>query len=361
MNIKFYTTSEAAWEAEIAIIRAAQKTVDLESYIFADDQIGRQFLEAMAERAAAGIQVRCIFDAVGSGGLSVKTLAWCTEHKIQVEFFHRFFGNKRKIPFWTRALERTHRKALIIDGETAFVGGVNVREDLRYRRDVQIKLTDESVKPIQKTFNRTWDYLQGNYLKRVQTRLSERLEYLGKHLQVEIWSHEPRQESQSFKKLFKQLLRDAKHDVLLVTPYFFPSAFMLKYLKRALKRGVRVRLLTPWSMDVRWTIPLMREYIRQAEKFGIEVRDAGAPMIHAKVFLIDGAWGVVGSPNIYKRSALFDRELSVVIRDGQAIRELRGPMEDWWQKGRPLTDRQREFSLKERLWGFPAWLLKDFI
>ncbi len=362
MNLEFFTTSEQAWDAELPAIAAAQKTIDLESYIFLDDTIGRQFLEALAERAGAGVQVRCIFDNIGSFGFSDTSLEWCKTHGIQVELFHRFFNNKRKIPFWTRALERTHRKALIIDNKIAFVGGVNIQEDHRHQRDLQIRLTDQTaIIPLQETFNRTWDYLRGNYLKRVRVRLGERLEYFGQRLKVEVWTHEPRQENQSFQKLFKQLLRDAKHDVLLVTPYFFPSAFMLKHLKRALKRGVQIRLLAPWTMDVRWTVPLMREYLRAAEQLGIQVRDAGDPLIHAKVFLIDGVWGVVGSANVYTRSALFDRELSVIIRDQHAVKELKNIVEQWWEQGSPLTKKNYQTSIGEWLYGLPARILRNFI
>ena len=175
----------------------------------------------MAERAVAGVRVRCIFDAIGSFELPETSLAWCKNRGIEVEFFHRFFNNKRKIPFWTRALERTHRKAIIIDGQIAFVGGVNIKEDHRDWRDIQIKLLGETVATIQETFNQTWNYLQGNYLERARIRLGERLKNFSKNLKIEIWRHEPRQKNQKFQKLFTDFVMSHGTASLLTSTRFF--------------------------------------------------------------------------------------------------------------------------------------------
>lgn len=122
---------------------------------------------------------------------------------------------------------------------------------------------------------------------------------------------------------------------------------MLAYMSDALRRGVTVRLLAPWTQEVTWTVPLMREYVRTVQRMGVQVRSAGEPLMHAKAFLIDGAWGVVGSANINHRSALFDRELSVIIGKGDDADQLKTIMEAWWNAGTPLTKEQLKQSMKE--------------
>lgn len=361
MALKFYTTSEEAWNAELEEIKKSVRTIDIESYIFLFDGIGKRFLELLAEKAKKGVRVRCIFDAFGSGKTAKQIIKWCKENGIDAELFHKFFVNSPEAPFWKRVLQRTHKKTFIIDGKTAFMGGVNIIEEHKNWRDIQAKIEGANVIPLQETFDKTWNYLKGNYLKRVKVRVGERLEKIGKKLSVEILDHDPDQESTSFKKLFKYLTKTAEKEIVLITPYFFPSPTILKYMRDAVQKGVKVKLLAPWTMEVKWAVPLMREYLRSAADLGVEFRDAGEPLLHAKAILVDGQRGIVGSANLNQRSFVFDRELSVIIKDKKNIAELEKIISEWWEAGKPMAENQKKRTGKEWFAGIPARILKKFI
>jgi phosphatidylserine/phosphatidylglycerophosphate/cardiolipin synthase-like enzyme len=168
MNPLFFTSSHTAWDAMLTMIASAQKTIDIEQYIFENDEIGHEFLTALIEKAKAGVRVAMVLDTVGSYYFYASGIA---EQMRAVGIEIRFFNvvSPWRLHYLFSFFFRTHRKILVVDGTQALIGGVGIRNDMKHWRDTSVLVTGAIVKEIATTFNEMWSLAQSkNIWKRLK-------------------------------------------------------------------------------------------------------------------------------------------------------------------------------------------------
>jgi cardiolipin synthase len=344
----------AFYSAELDAIRNARRSVSLEAYIFQKSVIGRQYLEAMAERARSGVAVNVVLDAFGSAGVTRAFFRPLLDAGGKVHWYNW--------PTWyrmTRLDNRTHRELLIIDGQTGFIGGAGIADQWytgshgqpRWR-DTMVRVQGEAVRSLQATFAENWLSACGELL--TGEAYFPEIAWPNKTAAMVINSTPTVGGSTRARILFQLLLASAKRSISITTPYFLPDKSLTRELCRAIQdRGVRVRILVPGrKSDHLLTRSTSRAGYGPLLKAGAEVYEYKPSMIHAKVLCVDGLWGVVGSTNFDNRSFGINDEVNLAVCDAAFAERLERDMAadleqsrrvslDEWQR-RPVTERAPE-------------------
>lgn len=297
----------------LAAIAAAKRSIALECYIFLSGQTGDAFIAALIERAARGVQIRIIFDAIGSRRLRSGHVRRLLSAGCEVAWHPR--------ARWYRAhrlTNSTHRELLVVDGQVAFTGGAGIADcwapgckGQPAWRDTMFRIEGPLVGSCQGVFAENW------------------LECSGEILAGEAWFPpiEPRgtidatvvKNSPSFfgsRALFQALIECASHEIRLTTPYFLPDPSFLSSLIERARHGVSVTILLPGRhMDHPWVRLGSRRLFRPLLDAGIRLFEYQPSMIHQKVMIVDGLWTVVGTTNLDMMSFEYLDEINVAVRD----------------------------------------------
>lgn len=316
------------YEAMFTAIRAAKDSINLETYIFDDDESGRKFSELLLERQAAGVQVNVIYDSIGSlltPAAFFDRLRSAGVRVLQFNPVNPLAGNKAE---WLLN-NRDHRRQLVIDGRVAFTGGVNITDSYssapaRRRaagrdpaagkdggwRDTDIRIEGPVVAEFQKLFLQTWARQKGepltvrNYFPPLKPRGDEIVRAIG--------STSSDKDSLMYLTLMSAI-GHAELSVQLTAAYFAPDPQMLKALTDAAQRGVKVTLLLPGNSDSWAIFNLGRSYYTKLLKGGVRIYERRGEVMHAKTACIDGVWSTIGSTNMDSRSYLHNDEINAVV------------------------------------------------
>ena len=315
-RVDVLTNGEVFYEAELQAIREARDSVHLEAYIFQRGEVTRRFLEAMAERARAGVAVRIVLDAVGCFLTTRKYLAPVTEAGGYVEFYHPISWHN--LP---RINNRTHRELLIIDGKVGFLGGAGFadhwrgphgrrKKKLRWR-DTMFRVEGDAVREMQSVFAENWLESSGRVL--FDSRYFPCAEVHGPAEAMIVGSSPTAGRSTRNRMLYQTLLAAAQKTIHITTPYFLPDRSARSELARAIReRGVEVKILTPGRhADHVLTRRSSRRLYGELLQAGASIYEYKPSMIHAKVLVVDGAWSVVGSTNFDNRSFGLNDEVNL--------------------------------------------------
>jgi cardiolipin synthase len=305
------------YPAQLQAIRRAQYAVNLEFYQFCEGKIGDQFLAALTERAAAGVEVRVIVDAIGSfetrdayfDGLRAAGGHMCWYHPVRWNT-------------WPRINNRTHRKLLIVDGETGFIGGAGVADHwvretrVPAWRDTVFCVEGEAVAGLISAFCENWLESSGEILSSPK-QFGFRATPEG--AESFVVTSTPRGGGTQARILFQALINSARDTIRITTPYFLPDRSARQALIEAITtRGVKVQILTAGP---RIDHPIMRKIshhsVRHLLEAGAEIFEYEPSMIHAKVMTVDGLWNVVGSTNFDHRSFALNDEVNLAVLDPQ--------------------------------------------
>jgi cardiolipin synthase A/B len=302
---------EAALDRAREVIVGAERRIWLEIYIFSGDRVGREFAQLLMEKARQGVEVRVLYDAVGSGSTPPWVFAQMRRAGVEVRCFHPVWPWQRG--FRGRWLERNHRKLLLVDDRVAGLGGMNISREYgrpwmwhrsRVWRDTAVGLSGEGVEDLRKSFLRSWSYVEAEEAQDGEKNRGNQ--------KVSLISQEPGGEKVSTAELLKWI-GSAQKELWVTMAYFAPPESMMQALKAAVARGVQVRMVLAGKSD----IPVMkwaaRSFYREMLDVGIEIYERKKTILHAKTFVVDGRWSVVGSLNWDARSLDFNFELSVVV------------------------------------------------
>jgi cardiolipin synthase len=352
-RLEVLTNGDHFYPAALDAIRNAKRSVCLEAYVFHKSRIGREYVDAMAERARAGVKVNVVLDAFGSITAGRKFFAPLTEAGGKVA---RYNGLK-----WDRLLgidNRTHRELLIIDGNIGFIGGAGVadqwftgaKKSPRWR-DTMVRVEGEAVPNLQATFAENWLTSAGEIL--VGDAYFPDIQCPDPTTALVINSTPTSGGSTRARVLFQLLLASARETISITTPYFLPDKSLMGELCRAVERGVRVRILVPgMKSDHLLTRSTSRGAYGPLLRAGAEVYEYQPSMIHAKILIVDSLWAVVGSTNFDNRSFGINDEVNLAVREeGLALRlerdleadlrqSQRVSLRDW--QHRPVTERATE-------------------
>lgn len=295
---KLFVEGDVLYAAMLASIRSARIAIRMESYIFAGDEVGQSFAEALAEMAQVGIDVRLHLDAVGAqGGLSRSLLRMLRQQGVRVKWFHRWSWRHPM-----RYNRRNHRKLLVIDDRVAYVGGFNIHRASSRRlygearwRDSHVAISGALALDAAKLFDAFWR--------------GQRLAMPAKDGVASLVANDTRTCRRYIRRLYSEAIATARQRIHLTTPYFVPDLLMQQQLMRAARRGVDVRLLVPSRSDVpatRWAAHAFYAVLIDA---GVSIFEYLPRMLHAKTMTIDGSWAVLGTSNFDYRSFFLNYEL----------------------------------------------------
>jgi cardiolipin synthase len=360
----------ATYEAMFAAIRKARDHVNVESYIVEAGEIGDKFADLLLERQAQGVQVNMIYDSAGAFSTPKAYFDRLKAGGVQVLEFNPLnplAARKEWLPN-----NRDHRKLLIVDGRTAFLGGINISsvystgssgggrssqvDPKTGWRDTDIQIDGPVVADFQKLFMGTWEKQKGPAL--APRDYFPVLASPGKEIVRAIGSTPDDPYSLIYLTLVSAIT-NAEKSVYITNAYFVPDPQLKKALVDAAARGVEVRLILPGHSDSAVVFHAGRSHYSELLSGGVKIYEREGALLHAKTAVIDGVWSVVGSSNLDWRSALDNDEINAVIlgrefaqqmlkvhvQDVAASKEI---LPDAWEQ-RPLLHRFREMT--SRIWG----------
>lgn len=361
----------ATYKAMFAAIREARDHINLETYIFDDDEAGREFSDLLLARQAAGVQVNIVYDGIGSLATPKAFFDRMRAGGIHVLEFNPVNPLTENTRPWLLN-NRDHRKLLVVDGRVAFVGGINISatyssapgrrahkrqdEDATPKdgwRDTHIRIEGPVVAEFQKLFIATWNRQHGESL--TTGTYFPVLKPQGDEIVRAIASKPDDAQSLIYLTLMSAIA-DAERTVHLTVAYFAPDPQLLKALTDAARRGVEVKLVLPSYSDSWPIFNLGRSYYSALLREGVEIHELRGAVMHAKTMCIDGVWSSIGSTNLDTRSFLHNDEVNAVIlgsefatqmeamfaqdlKDSEAVSAAR------W-KQRPLMYRLKEWAAR---------------
>lgn len=338
-SYEFYRTTSEAWDAMSAAIRGAARSIFWEIFIFVDDLSGRPFVDALIERAKAGVEVKLIIDAFGSFNFSVEAERRLRAAGVEVLRFNRLYPELRISRWISRLWFRNHRKVLIVDETVVFLGGVNIHSDFREWDDLYLKIVGPVARPLLRGFAKSY-IASGGERKNIKHFLHHQFPDGWRALRekFKFIMHSPRLSRVSLpKQLYMRALTAAKESVNFLSPYFIPDRKFLQAVTLAKKRGVKVNIFLPLRTDHKLMELIARAY------YGLTIR-AGADiyllpkMNHGKAITMDDRVGLVGSINITPRSFDINEESGVFFNDEKMVGELNKLFNSWKETAKPVDE-----------------------
>jgi cardiolipin synthase len=334
-RVRLLRDGREAYPRMLEAIHAARRSVLLEMYTFAEDPIGRRFAAALAERAKAGVDVRLIYDGLGSRSATREFFGAMRSEGIRVMEFHPLWGGFRGF----RYRRRDHRKLLVVDGRTAFVGGLNVSREYASEadgglgwRDTQAEIEGPVVQDLAGTFLDLWLHDR----PREQLAMEAPAAVEGGTPVCVLSSHRFRQRWE-IGKHYRWAINHARKRIWIASAYFLPSARFRRGLRKAVARGVDVRLLVPRHSDFPPVLLAAQRLFASYLRWGIRIYEWPGNMMHAKTAVVDGAWSTVGSYNLDRLSLIANYELAAVVVDEGFGRRMEAMFEDDFARSHELT------------------------
>lgn len=323
-KVELLQNGPTTYQSMISAISSARDHINIESYIFDDDEIGERFAAALIAKQAAGVQVNLIRDSVGTLSTPSAFFTRLTAAGINVLEFNPVNPATAKAGWQVN--QRDHRKLLIVDGRIAFLGGINVSSvhsgnsfSLNAKvkpggklpwRDTDLRVEGPAVAELQKLFIETWQKQKGKPL--AARHYFPQTERKGHEVVRAIGSSPDEPYSLIYATLISAL-RSAQTEIWLTNAYFVPDPQLLAELKNAVARGVDVKLVLPSSTDSWLVFNAGRRHYTELLKAGVKLYERRDALLHVKTAVIDGVWSTVGSTNLDWRSFLHNQEVNVVV------------------------------------------------
>ena len=359
----------ATYAAMFAAIRLAKDHINLESYIIEDDLVGREFADLLLEQQRRGVQVNLIYDSVGCFNTPRLFFEQLTQAGVAVLEFNPVNPLIAR-EAWS-VNNRDHRKLLIVDGHTAFLGGINISSvyssgsivrrtvkaatDHAVWRDTDLQIQGPVVAEFQKLFMQTWDKQHGQPL--IPKAYFPALTAQGQDMVRAVGSTPDDAYSLIYLTLISAI-GNAEKQVHLTNAYFVPDPQLLTALTDAAGRGVDVKLILPSHSDSALVFHAGRAHYADLLKGGVQLYERQGAMLHAKTVVIDGVWSTVGSTNLDWRSFLDNDEINAVVLG----REFATQMSTMFSRDLkasqaidPNTWEERPLHLKLKEWMARLW------
>lgn len=341
---------EEIFPAMLEAIRGASVSITFETHIYWSGEIGREFIDALSERAVAGVPVHVILDWAGSVQMDAEALTQMEEAGAKV---HRY----RPLRWYqlSRLNNRTHRKILVVDGRVGFTGGVGIADLWRGRaqspehwRDIHFRVEGPVVAQFQAAFNDNWIKTTGEVLN--DAAFFPPLEPVGE-LEAHMFIASPAGGGESMHLMYLMAIAAATESIDLAASYFVPDELLVDALVAALRRGVRLRILLPGPHIDSQTVKIAsRGSWGELLRSGADIRIYQPTMLHTKLFIADGEFVSVGSTNFDMRSLKLNDEASLNIYDiGFAAEMTRAFEEDLTQAEACTWEAWRSRPIRERV------------
>jgi len=313
-------------------LREARREIFLESYIFAPDQTGLEVLDALVAAAARGVEVKLHLDGFGSADFPPKWERRLQDAGARLLFFRpqaRHFSLSRS------QLRRLHRKLVVIDGEVAFVGGINIINDFNQppglppRYDYAVEVRGPVVAKMHRAADQLWRQTAWVHLRKDwarRSRVHPDAKTAKGQTSAQFLIRNNLRHRRDIEHEYRLAIAEARHEIVIANAYFLPGYGFRHALMAAARRGVRVVLLLQGRVDHLILHYASQGLYRQLLAAGVEIHEYRRGFMHAKVATIDGRWSTVGSSNIDPFSLLVAREANLFIRDMSFASLLRGDL-----------------------------------
>lgn len=316
-TITLLGNAEEALDQMINAITTAKCHIHIASYIIANDCVGKHLMNALKDAAKRGVQVNVLYDAIGSmyGRIQGLFKRYNKIPNLRLEAF----SHAHHFHFILQENVRNHRKILVVDGTKGFTGGVNFHNAYlntptkRGIRDLHVVLTGPIVVDLQSTFLRDWYYTTKEFPGR--QKLIADIKSTGDQTMRLLNNGPTEKEYDIGNNLFNSAIISAEKQIIIVTPYFIPTAEIQRSLILAALRGVQVKILVPKANNHPLIAAASRSYYSRLLKVGIRIFQRHAPFIHTKAMIIDSQLSIIGSSNIDPRSLNLNYESNIVTYD----------------------------------------------
>ena len=355
-TVTVLTNGEEAFPAMLEAIRNARHRVSFETYIYGRGKIPDQFTEALASAAMRGVEVRVVLDALGAQDVEPAHVERLENAGVRIGLFNQVSGYSLE-----EANYRTHRKALVVDGEVAFVGGVGIAdhwvddtEEMPRWRDTHFELRGPVALDVEAAFHENWIETGGVVEPDV---LQHTDPATGPARSIVVWSS-PEGGTSAIKLLYLMSIGAARQTLDIQSPYFITDESTEWSLLEARRRGVRVRLLLEGDLtDAKPVKFASRALYERLLAAGIEIYEYQPTMMHTKAVVVDALLTIAGSANFDNRSLELNDELNVVIFDRTVAAKVRRDFEADLKRSKRLVLeewRSRPFHIRarEKVWSY---------
>ncbi|MBP7901276.1 MAG: cardiolipin synthase [Spirochaetes bacterium] len=336
-SLNVITDGDVCFSSIISSIKSSKKSINLETYIFNSDNVGWMIAEELAKASNRGVEVNLIYDSVGSVQTKSKLFDFMKSAGIDIIEFHPIL-NLRKI---FKINLRDHRKIMVIDGKTAFIGGMNIGKEYagkKYNgddwRDTHVKIEGPAVKDIQYFFMENF-IRSGGLISDFASYFPELEKKDGKLIMI--LSSKTKKNIKPIKESYLSAIRNAKEYIYITNAYFVPDAKIYRALINSAMKGVEVCLILPRKTD----IPIVRYagmYLyKRFLKHGVKIYEYDHSVLHAKTAVIDGIWSTIGSANLDRRSVNYNLEINAVVLDQEFGNKMKSIFNKDLKKTKQLT------------------------
>lgn len=357
-SVTLLMSGQEKFDDMFCAIRQARSSVHLEYFNFRNDSIASLLFNLLAEKAKEGVEVRALFDGFGNDSnnqpLLKKHIKAIRKRGIEIYEFDPI-----RFPWINHVLHRDHRKIVVIDGQIAYTGGMNVADyyikgtpQVGEWRDMHCRIDGDEVNTLQAIFLRIWNKTARQNVHGAKYFRGIRGGYYfhdlkpdtcctAGHKMVGIINREPRTSNKIIRQFYINAINDAKDSIKLVNPYLTLTGKLKRALKRAVKRGVKVEVMVSAKSDIPLTPDCVFYNVHKLMKHGVDVYIYEPGFHHTKIIMVDGMFCTVGSANLNSRSLRFDYEENAVIIDPCTTAELSHMFDH---------DKTRSFKLTPEKW-----------
>ena len=323
-DVEIYTDGRAKFKALYEEIRNAKEFVHIQYYIIRNDELWQAFEELLVEKVRQGVEVRLLYDSMGSRTMKKSDWKRLREAGIQVgEFFPALFGRLQ-----LRINYRNHRKIVIVDGKTAFVGGFNVGREyvglnkkFGYWRDTHLRIRGSAVLSLHIRFILDWNYATKQNLFLTDRYFHPQQETPGTEA-VQIITSGPDSKWQNIRNVYLKMISKARKNIYIQTPYFIPDESIMDAIRIAAMSGVDVRVMIPCKPDHPFVYWATYSYIGDLLDAGAKCYTYDNGFLHAKGMVVDGLVSSYGTANMDIRSFKLNFEVNAVIYSAKTAKRL---------------------------------------
>ena len=323
-NVTLLTSGQEKFDDMFEAIRQAKSSIHMEYFNFRNDSIAHLLFDLLGEKVKEGVEVRALFDGFGNSSNN-RPLKKSHVREIREEGIQLYEYNPVRFPWIDDIFNRDHRKIVVIDGQVAYTGGMNVAdyyingtEMVGSWRDMHCRIEGDEVNTLQDIFLRMWK-------KVTKEEISDPKYFNAQdagHMMVGIINREPRTSNKIIRQFYVDAINDAQDSIYLINPYLTLNHKLKKALKKAIKRGVKVSVMVSKKSDIPLTPDCVFYNVHKLMKHGADVWIYEPGFHHTKVIMVDGRFCTVGSANLNSRSLRWDYEENAVIVDPSVTQQL---------------------------------------
>lgn len=332
-STQLLTNGEQIFDSIFEAVSQAKHHIHVQYYIYRSDKIGTKFRDLLIEKAKSGVEVRFLYDGLGSSSLDYSFLLEMIDAGIQVVEFDPIIS-----PWFIRTVNyRNHRKVVIVDGKVGFTGGCNVGDEYKGRtvkfgfwRDSHIKIVGKAVHQLQAVFIEDWLYatqrlsvsMMGTFLKEKHDFYFPKIEIPDATGAVQIVTSGPESSDTTIRNALLAMMAKATSSIWIATPYFIPDEETLTLLRLSALAGIDVRLLYPGRGDSIISNQASQSYFMPLLESGVSIYIYKEDFMHAKMVLVDGEIAAIGTTNMDIRSFQLNYELMAFLYDSPTAKDI---------------------------------------